>query len=963
MIGRSGQNARSAQRGVADNMDDVRGAWVRHSDAQEERERLARALKGWWKLVQPIRAWRLYRKLRTTSEASRRAANERLLRKRLADPALSSLNEDQRRAVIVQENRTLIVAGAGTGKTHTMVAKARDSVRTGIARPEEIAFVTFTRKAAQEIRDRSDDLPGMEIGTIHHLARVVIMRVEGRRPRLTPLVEDETRRLTQLEAWLLEAVQEDPTLLADLETRRQAIARCRAPQGEMPPGVRVLPDKVLVRSNGEAQIATTLHLAEIPYRYEAEFPVPEEHRSKEEKRYFPDFYLPDQPESWGKEHGPTGAHAGVWLEHFANDANGRLPERWDEDEAGATAEYRRARVWKEGLHRTLGTRFACSEYGDIQRCMRDGTSFPDLVLARIAAQGKTGFKPPDQWDVRSVIKQMKEEETRTEHMQATYEIDAWIRTRRQQVRNEEALMAAMAGRDTVEESNALWRLARPVLERYVRHLVETGTTDHEGTILKAWRYLRDGAVTPPWKAILVDEYQDVNPAQAAFLHALLAPREPGRASTRARLTAVGDDWQAIFSFQGGDVDLIREFNDPAGTHEGATERIALRQTYRFGQPIADSTKRFVTRGRGAIDREVIGAPGIVPDQRWPSSIVIASSKLTPEGERRVGGRHRSLTGGVLAALERIGEQSEGAEVLVIARRNAELESPPEGWSKAIGINRKVINQRARRSGIRLTYSTVHKAKGTEADYIILLDGGPPKAGQAAEARALERALRVFRGEDTAGEEERRIWYVAITRARRKVYIIVSVDTDSHSPFADELYHNEGGVYDIGEDELAELLEPLRPHVPCPVCKPRGRATAVLAVRDGQHGRFAGCTSFDAGPDHHCGHRERVCERCGQGLMIRMGNDRARCQNPQCRHEAPLCRCPVPRPMAERRHGKTGQRFWGCQRYGMDGSCAATRRWEEPDKPIDRRRTAQRGREDRPSRDNSPRARRGRRSTG
>ena len=66
------------------------------------------------------------------------------------DPALRDLNADQRRAVIVEEDRTLIVAGAGTGKTHTMVAKAQDTVRTGIARPEEISFVRFTRKAAQE---------------------------------------------------------------------------------------------------------------------------------------------------------------------------------------------------------------------------------------------------------------------------------------------------------------------------------------------------------------------------------------------------------------------------------------------------------------------------------------------------------------------------------------------------------------------------------------------------------------------------------------------------------------------------------------------------------------------------------------------------------------------------------------------------------------------------------------------
>ena len=726
----------------------------------------------------------------------------------------------------------------------------------------------------------------------------------------------------------LALVQEDPTLLADLETRRQAIVKCRTPQGEMPPGVRVPPDKVLVKSMGEARIATTLHLAEIPHRNEAEFPVLEEHRSKEGKRYFPDFYLPDQPESWGKEHGPTGAHAGVWLEHFATDANGKLPERWDEDEVVSTAEYRRTRRWKETLHRTLGTRFAWTEFGDIQRCGRDGTSFPELLLQRIAAQERSGVKPPSHWNVRSVIEQMKAEDANAKHMRATYEIDAWIRTRRQQVRNEEGLMVAMTGRDTVEESIALWKLARPVLERYVRHLVETNTTDHEGTILKAWRYLRDGAVTPPWKATLVDEYQNVNPAQAAFVHALLAPREPGRPSTRPRLTAVGDDWQAIFGFQGGDVDLIRDFNDPAGPYDGETERIAPRQTYRFGQPIADSTRRYVTRGRGAIDREVLGAPGVTPDVRWPSSIVIASLKLNSEGEKRAGGRHRSFTGGVTAALERIGEQLEGAEVLVTARRNAELEIPPEGWSKATGINRRAINARARRNGIRVTYSTVHKAKGTEADYIILLDGGPPKAGQAAETRALERALRVFRGNETGEEEERRIWCVALTHAKRKVYVIVSRDTDIHSPFADELYHNEGRHYEVGEDELAELLEPLRPHVPCPACKACGRTSAVLAVREGQRGKFAGCTSFGAGADHHCGHTERICERCGQGLMIRLGNGRARCQNPQCRHEAPLCRCPGPRPMVERRYGKTEQRFWGCQRYGMDGNCAATRRWEE-----------------------------------
>ena len=116
------------------------------------------------------------------------------------------LNEEQRRAVLIQEDRTLIVARAETGKTHTMVEKARDTVRTGIASPSDIAFVTFTRKAAQEICSRSTDLEGMEVGTLHDLARLMIEMAKGRRPRLSPLAEDDGARLENIEAWLVEAV-------------------------------------------------------------------------------------------------------------------------------------------------------------------------------------------------------------------------------------------------------------------------------------------------------------------------------------------------------------------------------------------------------------------------------------------------------------------------------------------------------------------------------------------------------------------------------------------------------------------------------------------------------------------------------------------------------------------------------------------------------------------------------------
>ena len=717
--------------------------WLRYSEAQETRARISASLKGCWKFVHPVRAWRLYRARRQASETRRKAGNRRLLNERLRDPLLAELNEEQRRAVIVQEDRTLIVAGAGTGKTYTMVAKAHDTVRIGIARPDEIAFVTFTRKAAEEIRSRSRGLEEMEIGTLHHLARLVIQMVEGRRPRLSPLAEDETARLEKIEEWLTEALRDDHSLLLDLAIRRQAFERCKSPREEVPKAVRVPPERVRVKSMGEAFIATTLHLAGVPYKYEEPFPIPEDYESNSQSGYFPDFYLPDDANK------PVSAHGGIWLEHFANDSKGGLPPRWDEENPGATGKYRQSRHWKEELHASLGTRFVWTEFGDMQRCWRTGASFPDLLLQRVAEQGGVNPEPPSKWNVEAEIARLKDEEADARHWRIAFEIDAWIRTLRQQVSSEYSLSAEYTARETAEEAAALSRLARPVLDRYEHYLKQSKTVDHEGTILKAWRYLRNGAVEPPWSVILLDEYQDVNPAQAAFVHALLKPKKPGRHGSGARLTAVGDDWQAIYGFQGGDVHLIRQFNDPAGTHEGFAERTELKQTYRFGQAIADSTRQFVIQGEEAIDREVIGAPELVPDSRWPSSIVVASSTLTPAGEKKFGNKHQALTASVLVALTRIAEQSEDADVLIVARRNRDLEKTNGSGGWDAGLDRKSINLTAKRLGTRLTYSTVHSAKGTQADYVILLDTGPPRAGESAANRVLERALRVFQGNDSS----------------------------------------------------------------------------------------------------------------------------------------------------------------------------------------------------------------------
>lgn len=462
------------------------------------------------------------------------------------------------------------------------------------------------------------------------------------------------------------------------------------------------------------------------------------------------------------------------------------------------------------------------------------------------------------------------------------------------------------------------------------HLDQTGTVDHEGTILQALQYLSDDNVLSPWHVLLVDEYQDVNPAQAAFVHALCESAARSAPPRRPRLTAVGDDWQAIFAFQGGDVELIRGFNDPASSTQRFHERVALRQTYRFGTPLARSTRHFATRDPSAVDREVIGLECRTPNREWPNSIVLASAELTEQGKRSIGGCGDNRTCAVVTALRQVAAQSrdwaERPTVLILGRKNSDIDQigPPASG----GVDREHIRRECEKQGIKVEFSTVHRAKGREADYVIFVDTGPPRAAESGREKALARALSLLRHGGVNVGEERRIWYVALTRARHKAYVISDTGHEP-SPLFDELMRNEDGAYDVSSTELADDLKSTALRVPCPRCAQNGENSAVLILRSGRNGPFASCTSFVAGQEHYCGHAERLCETCGSGLMARDGNGRASCSNPGCGHVVPLCRCSPPKPMVVRRNKTTREPFWGCQSFGTRGSCEQTRSLNDP----------------------------------
>ena len=88
------------------------------------------------------------------------------------------LNDEQYKAVIHDRGASLIIAGAGTGKTRALTYKVAYLIENGVA-PQSIILVTFTKKAAQEMINRVEELTGakarsLKAGTFHHLANMVL---------------------------------------------------------------------------------------------------------------------------------------------------------------------------------------------------------------------------------------------------------------------------------------------------------------------------------------------------------------------------------------------------------------------------------------------------------------------------------------------------------------------------------------------------------------------------------------------------------------------------------------------------------------------------------------------------------------------------------------------------------------------------------------------------------------------
>ena len=324
--------------------------------------------------------------------------------------------------------------------------------------------------------------------------------------------------------------------------------------------------------------------------------------------------------------------------------------------------------------------------------------------------------------------------------------------------------------------------------RYQKLLTDEKALDFHDLINLATERIREGRWESRYRYVLVDEFQDISAGRMDLLQAL-------RGQDVAYFL-VGDDWQSIYRFAGSDVGLLRNCGGLLGHVEGRT----LSRTFRFADGILGPSTAFVKRNPEQSQRPLLTASGADDE----GVAIVADS---------------SPAGGVSRALQDIETKVRGQPrtVLALGRYRQRRGGPPTP---------------PRRGSLRVEFSTVHGAKGREADYVIVLDLNDGRWGFPSKVEddpLLELVLPPVSGGAYPFAEERRLLYVAMTRARIGAYLVT--DAVRPSTFVTELLRESDELRQIGE---------LAPE--CPRCR-RG----VLQMINGRFGPFWGCTEYRSTP--------------------------------------------------------------------------------------------------------------------
>ena len=579
-----------------------------------------------------------------------------------------------------------------------------------------------------------------------------------------------------------------------------------------------------MRGYQELLIANAMYLNGVPYEYEA--PYVTKRRVDIGYDYRPDFHI-------------KGTN--IYVEHFGIDRRGGTAPGID------SLNYNESMRSKRALHGECGTVLVETFHyewveGNLidalhERLAKHGVVFqplpPGEVLAKLRAEGRIS-----EWSdlLKKALQAIRVE------------------------RLDEVAMRDRLEMAEVVQAKSVAEVLDALHGAYVEELQRQNAIDFDDMIIRAIQVVDSGAYVPAWKFVLVDEFQDISEARMEFLKAMVAK------GPDPSLTVVGDDWQSIYRFSGGKLELTTRFGELIGEFT-ATK---LQKTFRYNDSIAEIAGRFVMENPEQYKKK------IETHTKVDRSQVYLLDDST--------GKQDGVYDRVVEVVRKIRQNDAAGSIAVIARYNYLLVASRNALAND-GLNANVV------------FWTFHKSKGLEADYCVLVgffqgkSGFPNENKDEAIIEALLPSLDSY-----PHSEERRLLYVGLTRARSKVYVIAS--PNAPSSFVAELLAPK---YDLNIVSK-KFQETYRKTFKCPSCE-----DGYFRLIDGQYGEFYSCSS---GLGCAVG-KARVCTKCRAPSVD--GRSASVCNNVACVHTIKLCeKCGRPMQLRESKFGL----FWGCTGYGI-----------------------------------------------
>lgn len=686
------------------------------------------------------------------------------------------LDKQQMYCIVKTSHNHLVVAGAGTGKTTTVIGKIKYLLKTGSCKPEDILVLSFTNASAAEMNERIKQETGynIEASTFHKLGLNIITSVNEIVPKITQI---NMRKFVKEQLLLNMESEEYLKNLSSYLLYNRITAKSEfdfKTQAEYNEYLRLNPPVTIknetVKSYGELDIANFLVQNGINYIYEHPYEI--DTRTDKYRQYIPDFYLPDY---------------NIYIEYFGINRNGDVPKYFAASHGmSASQVYNKSMEWKRKIHKSNNTvLIECYAY----------EKFEGILLKNLEKNLKNSsvkFQPKTAAELWSQIS--SDGETVLEGIVELFEtVINLIKSNNYTINDVRSLNK---NNSNIQNNNTILSLIEPIFDAYCLYLKEHQEIDFNDMINIASQYVKDRKYINPYKYVIVDEYQDIAKSRFLLLKNL-------RDSYDYDLFCVGDDWQSIYRFAGSDIGFILNFEK----YWGASETSKIETTYRFSQKLIEISSGFIMQNPMQITKNIKGH---------------SDSFVFPLGE--INGYTPKLS--IEFMLKRLSELPRGSTVYFIGRYSFDLDLLKENETLSCNYNNQsgfVEVKYSKRPDLAMRFVTAHKSKGLQADYVFIINNKKSRMGfpsKIQDAAILD--LLLDNCDSYPFAEERRLFYVALTRAKKQAFLVTIKNQESE--FVNELkakYYTE-----IKNEPFT-----------CPRCGGR------LIKKTGIRGEFWGCVNY------------------------------------------------------------------------------------------------------------------------